>query len=95
MIFVWPQMNANEREFARIGIVAYVRRVLFGMAASTVAITIVYLSGMLISIGLTRKYAMSAGTDMVFVERHWHIWPTIGTALVAFAVGFARPPKTR
>ena len=73
----------------------YVKRVLFGMAASTAAVTIIYVSGMLISIGLTRKYAMSAGAGTVFVERHWHLWPIVGIALVAFAVGFARSPRTR
>jgi uncharacterized membrane protein YidH (DUF202 family) len=88
-------MNANERKFAKIGLVTYVRRVLSGMAASTVAVTIIYLSGMLISVGLTRKYAMSTGADTVFVERHWHLWPIVGIALVAFAVGFARSPRTR
>jgi uncharacterized membrane protein YidH (DUF202 family) len=78
-----------------MGVVTYVRRVLFGMAASTVAVTIIYLSGMLISVGLTRKYAMSAGADTVFVERHWHLWPIVGIALVAFALGFAKSPRTR
>jgi uncharacterized membrane protein YidH (DUF202 family) len=88
-------MNANERKFVKIGLVTYVRRVLFGMAASTVAVTIIYLSGILISVGLTRRYAMSSGSDTIFVERHWHLWPIIGIALVAFVVGFARPPRTR
>ena len=88
-------MNANERKFAKIGLVTYVRHVLFGMAASTVAVTILYLSGMLISVGLTRRYAMSRGADTVFVERHWHLWPIIGIELVAFAVGFAKAPRTR
>lgn len=78
-----------------MGVVTYVRRVLIGMAASTMAVTIIYVSGMLISIGLTRKYAMSAGADTVFVERHWHLLPIVGVALVAFALGFARSSRTR
>ena len=85
-------MNAN---FAKIGLVTYIRRVVFGMAASAVAVTIIYVSGMLLSIGPTRKYAMSAGVDTVFVERHWHLWPIIGIALVAFAAGFVISPRTR
>jgi len=88
-------MKANERKFVKIGLVTYVRRVLFGIAASTAAVAIIYLSGMLISVGLTRKYAMSSGADAVFVERHWHFWPIVGIALVAFAVGFVRFPRTR
>jgi hypothetical protein len=88
-------MNANKRKFARIGLVTYARRILFGMAASTAAVTIIYVSGMLISVVLTRKYAMSAGAGTVFVERHWHLWPIVGIALVAFALGFAKSPRTR
>jgi hypothetical protein len=65
------------------------------MAASAVVVTVIYVSGMLISIGLTRKYAISGGADMVFFERHWHLLPIIGLALVAFAVGFARSPGTQ
>jgi hypothetical protein len=86
-------MNANERKFARIDFVAYVRRIWLGIAASTVAVTILYATGMLISVGLTRKYAMSAGGDTVFVERHWHLWPMVGVALAAFAAGFAKSPR--
>jgi hypothetical protein len=87
-------MNANGRKFVMVGPVTYAKRILFGIAASTAAITAIYLGGMLIDAGLTGKYARAAG-DTIFVQRHWHLGPIVGIALVAFALGVSRTPRTR
>jgi hypothetical protein len=72
----------------------YVRRILFGMAVSIVAITGIYAAGMLIAAYLARRYSIAQG-DTYFVVAHWNPWAIVSIALVAFALGFSRTPRTR
>jgi hypothetical protein len=65
----------------------YAKSVVSGTVALVVALSAVYASGLLTLLRLKNKYEVP-GVDTFFVRWHWHFWPILGTAILAFALGF-------
>jgi hypothetical protein len=68
---------------------AYLKSIIAGIMASTAILAVLYVMGLLVSVGIKHKYQASqppGGT--FFVEWHFNFWPTLILALVVFAFGF-------
>jgi hypothetical protein len=65
----------------------YVKSIVSGIAASAVAVCVLYVAALLMVYTLTHKYTASE-PDSYFVRWHLHFWPVLCIALSVFALGF-------
>jgi hypothetical protein len=65
----------------------YLKSLVSGIAASAVAIGVLYAAALLMVYRLTHKYT-DATPDSYFVRWHLHFWPALCIALPVFALGF-------
>lgn len=70
-------------------VVAYMKGILAGIAASTAVLAVLYAGGLLFSMGLRHKYqASQPAGDVIFIRWHLHFWPSLFFALLVFAAAF-------